>query len=108
MRKLIGVDPEGFAAFWEAWPRSVRKIDRMKCAQMWKRAGMKGHLPKILAHVAAMKGTTQWCTGFEPAPLTYLSRQRWDDDLPPDPDSLANTGVPTPLPNPMHANVQFT
>ena len=37
---------------------------------------------RILSHVRVMKQTESWKTGFEPAPLTYLSQKRWEDDLP--------------------------
>jgi len=35
---------------------------------------------QIIAHVTAMKGTEQWLTGFDPAPLTYINQRRWEDE----------------------------
>ena len=76
-------DPDGFAEFWAAWPASSRKQDRKKCAEKWKRNKLARALSQILAHVTAMKGTKTWREGFEPAPLTYLTGERWNDGMPP-------------------------
>ncbi len=77
------LDPKGFAEFWSAWPATGRKQDRKKCAEKWKRQNLATVLPKILAHIAAMKETPTWREGFEPAPLTYLNGERWQDGMPP-------------------------
>jgi hypothetical protein len=37
---------------------------------------------KIIASVSRLKGTEQWLTGFEPAPMTYLNQKRWEDETP--------------------------
>lgn len=82
-RRAVGGDPAGFAEFWEAWPKTARKQDRKKCAEKWRRAGFGDRLQAILSHVAAMKLTRDWREGYEPAPLTYLNGERWNDGLPP-------------------------
>lgn len=79
----VATDPEGFAEFWSLWPTTSRKQDRKKCAEKWRRNKLATALPKILAHVTAMKGTKTWREGFEPAPLTYLTGERWNDGMPP-------------------------
>lgn len=76
-------DPPGFDEFWNAWPVSARKQDRKKCAAKWQRCSLGAKLPEILAHLQAMKGTKGWQEGFEPAPLTYLNGERWNDGMPP-------------------------
>lgn len=81
-RKRAAGDPEGFAEFWEAWPKTDRKQDRKKCANKWRRLGCAQLLPQILAHVEAWKGTRTWRDGYEPAPLTYLNGERWNDGMP--------------------------
>lgn len=74
-----GGDPEGFAEFWNSWPASARKQDRKKCAAKWRRSGFAGSLAAIVADVDARKRSKQWQDGFEPAPLTYLNGERWND-----------------------------
>ena len=87
-----GSDPAGFAEFWESWPQSPRKVARKQCCAKWKRHGLNSQLPAILAHVAAMKQSTQWRSGFEPAPLTYLNQERWGDGLPGEAETQTESG----------------
>lgn len=68
-----------FADFWTAWPSSVRKQDRKKCLDKWKRNRWDGEADAIVAHVVLMAQSKQWREGFEPAPLTYLNGERWRD-----------------------------
>ena len=35
---------------------------------------------KIIASVGRLKGTEQWTTGFEPAPMTFINQRRWEDE----------------------------
>ena len=74
-----GDDPPGFADFWAAWPSSVRKVDRKKCAEKWRRSKFGAISATIIGHVEAMKLTRQWQDGYEPKPLTYLNGERWAD-----------------------------
>jgi hypothetical protein len=34
-----------------------------------------------LASVNSLKGSEQWTTGYEPAPLTYINQRRWEDGV---------------------------
>jgi HNH endonuclease len=77
-------EPSGFAAFWDAWPKSPRKVARKTCALKWQRLKLSSQAQDILLHVEAMKQTKQWTTGYEPAPITYLNGERWRDGLPED------------------------
>jgi hypothetical protein len=36
---------------------------------------------KIITHVKAMKQSKQWKEGFNPAPLTYINQERWEDGI---------------------------
>ena len=72
--------PGGFDRFWSTWPKSPRKVGKGACIRTWITNGMDEHLDRIVAHVSRLKGTTQWLSGFEPAPLTYLNQRRWLDD----------------------------
>jgi hypothetical protein len=49
---------------------------------------MDEHVERIVSHVSRLKGTTQWLSGFEPAPMTYLNQRRWLDD------DVASTALP--------------
>jgi uncharacterized protein YdaU (DUF1376 family) len=78
----------GFDRFWSTWPSSPRKVGKAACFKIWVKNGMDEHCDRIVSHVSRLKGTTQWLTGFEPAPQTYLNQKRWLDD------EVASTALP--------------
>ena len=78
----------GFDRFWSIWPSSPRKVGKAACFKVWLKYGMDEHCDRIVSHVSRLKGTTQWLTGFEPAPQTYLNQKRWLDD------EVATTALP--------------
>jgi len=78
----------GFDRFWSTWPSSPRKVGKAACFKTWLKHGMDEHCDRIVSHVSRLKGTTQWLTGFEPAPQTYLNQKRWLDD------EVATTALP--------------
>jgi uncharacterized protein YdaU (DUF1376 family) len=78
----------GFDRFWSIWPSSPRKVGKAACFKTWLKNGMDEHCDRIVSHVSRLKGTTQWLTGFEPAPQTYLNQKRWLDD------EVASTALP--------------
>ena len=69
-----------FDEFWNAWPTSKRKVAKAECQKKWAKAGLDSVAQAIVSHVNAIKGTEQWTSGFEPAPLTYINQRRWEDD----------------------------
>jgi uncharacterized protein YdaU (DUF1376 family) len=69
-----------FDEFWNAWPSSKRKVAKSECQKKWSKAGLDSVAEAIVLHVNAIKGTEQWTSGFEPAPLTYINQRRWEDD----------------------------
>lgn len=71
--------PAGFVRFWAAWPKSVRKVAKAACEKRWRSRGLEVQAVAIVAHVEAMRESRQWRDGYEPAPLTYLSQERWRD-----------------------------
>jgi uncharacterized protein YdaU (DUF1376 family) len=83
------VAPDGFEEFWKRYP-DKRRVAKVKCLEVWTRRKLEAESPAILAHVAAMRRTDAWRSGYEPAPLTYLNQSRWQDGLPADPALLAN------------------
>ena len=70
----------GFDRFWSIWPSSPRKVGKAACFKTWVKHGMDEHVDRIVSHVSRLKTSTQWQTGFEPAPQTYLNQKRWLDD----------------------------
>jgi hypothetical protein len=68
-----------FDEFWTLWPSSKRKVGKAACETKWKRHKLDAIADRILAHVAELKGSEQWLSGFEPAPMTYLNQKRWED-----------------------------
>jgi uncharacterized protein YdaU (DUF1376 family) len=78
----------GFDRFWSTWPSSPRKVGKAACFKIWVKNGMDENVDRIVSHVSRLKGTTQWLTGFEPAPQTYLNQKRWLDD------EAASTALP--------------
>lgn len=83
----VGVKSESkltpFERWWDAWPRTPRRVAKAECEKRWRRAGLDEHVEVIVAHTLAMKLTQPWRDGYEPAPLTYLNQRRWQDPLPP-------------------------
>lgn len=77
-----GVDaPVGFVEFWSAYPKKVGKGAAMK---VWSRMKVNGHLPKVLASVAAQRRSEQWQKEggqFIPNPATWLGQMRWEDEV---------------------------
>ena len=70
-----------FDEFWSTWPTSKRKVAKSTCETKWHKLKLDTVADKILANVNALKGSEQWTTGFEPAPLTYINQRRWDDGV---------------------------
>jgi hypothetical protein len=46
----------------------------------WGKKGLDNIADRIINHVKAMKQSKQWKDGFNPAPLTYINQERWEDD----------------------------
>lgn len=74
--------PPGFAAFWQAYPATRRRVAKRSCLAKWNALGCEAKATEIADHVRAMAATEQWRGGYEPAPLTYLGQRRWEDGLP--------------------------
>jgi uncharacterized protein YdaU (DUF1376 family) len=69
----------GFERFWATWPSSPRKVGKAWCIGHWIKHDLESKAEEIIAHVASIKNTAQWLSGYEPAPRTYLSQKRWID-----------------------------
>jgi len=70
-----------FDEFWAFWPASKRKVAKSTCEAKWLKLKLDNVADQILANVNALKGSEQWTTGYEPAPLTYINQRRWEDGV---------------------------
>ncbi len=70
-----------FNEFWSAWPTSKRKVAKITCETKWLKLKLDNVADQIIAHVNSIKGSEQWITGYEPAPLTYINQRRWEDGV---------------------------
>lgn len=67
-----------FEEFWQAWPKSNRKVDKAKCERKWTSQKLDMFADQIILHVMEIKKTKQWIDGYDPAPFTYLNGRRWE------------------------------
>lgn len=71
--------PDGFAEFWDRYPRKTAKPRALKA---FAAAKLNGHLPDVLADIDARLGG-EWANKepqFIPHPATYLNDRRWEDE----------------------------
>jgi hypothetical protein len=69
-----------FEEFWKEYPAN-RKVGKKPCMDKWTNKKLDNIADKIIAHVKAMKQSKQWKDGFNPAPLTYINQERWEDGI---------------------------
>lgn len=78
-------DMDGFALFWQEYPRKAAKAAALKA---WQKLNPSPELvERILAHVRDHKRSQDWIKDggqFVPHPATFLNGRRWEDDIPPD------------------------
>jgi uncharacterized protein YdaU (DUF1376 family) len=70
-----------FNEFWSSWPTSKRKVAKSTCETKWLKLKLDNVADQILSHVNSIKGSEQWTSGYEPAPLTYINQRRWEDGV---------------------------
>ena len=78
--KDISSQATRFDEFWSVWPTSKRKVGKKACEAKWGRMALDPLADQIIASVARLKGSEQWLSGFEPAPMTYINQRRWEDE----------------------------
>lgn len=71
-----------FEEFWQAYPNTPRRVAKKKCRDRWRSRGLDEIADQIIDHVRAMVPTRQWQEGYEPAPMTYINQNRWEDGVP--------------------------
>jgi len=88
---------EGFAVFWQAYPRKVSKAQAEKA---WDKVAPDECLLRVIvAAVEGSKTSAQWQRDngqFIPHPATWLNGRRWEDELPAPvtPTGGASPGLP--------------
>lgn len=68
-----------FEDFWKEFPVN-RKVGKKPCMDKWGKKDLDNIADRIINHVKTMKQSKQWKDGFNPAPLTYINQERWEDD----------------------------
>lgn len=74
-----GPSDDGFATFWEKYPR---KISKAAAEKAWKKA--KPDLQTVLNTIERAKASTDWQKDkgqFIPYPATWLNDRRWEDEI---------------------------
>lgn len=88
---------EGFKRFWEDYPATHRKADRMKCLSHWRTHGIEEGSADVLKSLAAWKKSRDWTKDdgqYIPAPLVWLRKSPWESAPPP---PVNGTAVNKPL-----------
>lgn len=74
---------DGFADFWEQYPRKVAKAQALKA---WRKLKPSGQLlADLMAGLERQKASEQWMKDggqFVPHPATWLNGRRWEDEPP--------------------------
>ena len=81
---------DGFAAFWEQYPKKVAKPEALKA---WKKIKPSSQvLADLMAALEKHKASVDWIKDggqFIPYPASWLNRGRWEDETPPAADKTA-------------------
>lgn len=80
--KNLPANPDGFAAFWSAYPKKKSKGDAEKA---WKRIKPDAELrERIDRSLEAMKASADWLKDggqYIPYPATWLNAKGWEDEI---------------------------
>jgi hypothetical protein len=68
-------EPEGFAEFWEAYPR---KENPKRALSAWTRVRVSDR-PAVMAGLEIWTRSQQWARGVIPHPSTWLNDERWKE-----------------------------
>lgn len=108
VEKAHGRQADRFGEFWELYPKKVAK---KPAAEKWKAKKLDAKADEILADVRArMKSDRRWLDGYVPNPTTYLTQERWQDEIQgaPRPPSAVPSGKPAaPAESPLEAQLNW-
>lgn len=89
----LGRQADRFGDFWDAYPKHVK---RKPTQAKWKAKRLDGMADEIIADVRRrIRGDKRWLEGFIPDPLTYITQERWQDEM-----QAAPTAAPAPSSKP--------
>jgi hypothetical protein len=74
-----GRQADRFNDFWRIYPKKVKK--RPAC-EKWKAKHLDAKADELIADVAnRLKSDYRWKAGYIPDPPTYLTQERWEDEI---------------------------
>lgn len=80
VEKPIGRQADRFSDFWTVYPKHVK---RKPAEAKWKAKRLDSRADEIIADVRnRLRADKRWLDGFIPDPTTYLTQERWCDELP--------------------------
>jgi phage replication O-like protein O len=77
-----------FQKWWSEYPRHEKK---KKAKELYFNLVKTGRIPPLDKHIEILsnwKKCKQWQNGFIPHPTTWLSGERWEDEIPSSPDEI--------------------
>jgi hypothetical protein len=104
----------GFTEFWQAYPKSTRKVAKQQALDKWCKLECSQQATHITQHVNWMCKQEDWLKqngAFICAPLVYLNQQRWVDwepevELPKRPTALQAIEKSRALAKPMPEHIR--
>lgn len=77
--KSIGRPADRFGEFWELYPK---KVGKKPTQEKWKAKKLDALADTILADIRnRAKSDRRWLDGYIPNPATYLTQERWQDEI---------------------------
>ena len=69
---------DGFAEFWDAYPK---KVEKKAALAAWKAKKLNGHAQEVIDHVRQRSTQDKtWLDGFVPSPKRFIRDERWKDE----------------------------
>ncbi len=104
----IGRQAGRFGDFWNAYPKHVK---RKPTEAKWKAKRLDGMADEIVADVRKrVRADKRWLDGFIPDPLTYITQERWQDEMqggPPAPSAVPRGKPAGPSETPLERAVAY-
>ena len=72
---------DGFAEFWDAYPK---KVEKKAALEAWKSKRLNGHAQEVINHVRQRATQDRaWLDGYVPSPKRFIRDERWKDEFQP-------------------------